>query len=180
MAQMTENLLDTKLADATKKIGASYFSLPVAGLEDSIYRERVYCYELYHQLRSVWGDMAFTLSAEVDKAGNPSILDVNIKQAKPDFIVHIPGQTGPLANFAVIEVKQVTAQLQGLKKDIRNLLAFRQSQNYRRAIYLFYGKGDMKKVFQKIHRFREFDISEIEIWWHPSCGQPANKYNEET
>lgn len=176
---MTGIELDRKLADATQRIEERYFSLPVAGLVDPIYRERVYCYELYHQLRNIWGDMAFTLSAEVDKTGNPNISDSNIKQAKPDFIVHVPGQTGPHANYAVIEVKKIAAQLSGLKKDIRNLLAFCQNQNYQRAIYLFYGDGDMKNVLKKIHRFREFDISEIEIWWHRSCGQPANRYYEE-
>jgi len=43
-------LFEGKMADASARIAADYFQLPVADA-DSVYRERVYCYELYHQLR---------------------------------------------------------------------------------------------------------------------------------
>jgi len=36
------------LQDATAAIGREYFLLPIHGA-DPVYRERVYCYELYHQ-----------------------------------------------------------------------------------------------------------------------------------
>lgn len=39
------------LRKATANIPPEYFQLPIAGREDPIYRERVYCYELYHQMR---------------------------------------------------------------------------------------------------------------------------------
>ena len=42
------NLLLDLIRDATAALDAHYFQLPVAELEDVIYRERVYCYELYH------------------------------------------------------------------------------------------------------------------------------------
>lgn len=42
------------LNDATKEIEDQYFQLPIDGA-DSVYRERVYAYELYHQLRKIWG-----------------------------------------------------------------------------------------------------------------------------
>jgi hypothetical protein len=41
------------LAQATQAIEASYFLLPIAGRDRPIKRERVYCYELFHQLRSL-------------------------------------------------------------------------------------------------------------------------------
>jgi hypothetical protein len=47
------NELSDVLAEATAAIEARYFRLPIAG-GDPIYRERVYCYELYHQMRLLW------------------------------------------------------------------------------------------------------------------------------
>ena len=39
------------LTNATARVPEVYCQLPVAGEKSPIYRERVYCYELYHQLR---------------------------------------------------------------------------------------------------------------------------------
>ena len=41
--------LDLVIQEATAAIDAMYFQLPVDG-GDPVYRERVYCYELYHQM----------------------------------------------------------------------------------------------------------------------------------
>jgi hypothetical protein len=63
--------------------------LSVAGAEARVYRERVYCYELYHQWRCQWAnDSRFELSGEADKIGDPIIR----RNAKPDFLVHVPGE----------------------------------------------------------------------------------------
>ena len=43
--------IEQLLKDATSGIEGNYFQLPIDGSEDPIYRERVYCYELYHQLK---------------------------------------------------------------------------------------------------------------------------------
>nr|WP_298724321.1 hypothetical protein [uncultured Steroidobacter sp.] len=57
------------LQAATAAIDADYFLLPVSGRENPMYRERVYCYELYHQIRKYWAeDTRYTLAGEVDKA----------------------------------------------------------------------------------------------------------------
>ena len=65
---------DNIFKEATKNISREFYQLPVAGKEDPIYRERVYCYELYHQLRSLWPtETEYTLSGEVDKSGHPLI-----------------------------------------------------------------------------------------------------------
>ena len=45
---------NTIFRESTKNIESGYYQLPVAGKEDPIYRERVYCYELYHQIRTLW------------------------------------------------------------------------------------------------------------------------------
>lgn len=41
------------LRQATAAIAPEYFHFPIDG-GDPIFRERVYCYELYHQLRERW------------------------------------------------------------------------------------------------------------------------------
>lgn len=97
--------LDQILVLATQSIREEYFQLPIDGRDKPVYRERVYCYELYHQMRRNWPNGSlFTLSGEVDKSGHPLIRGNGLDRAKPDFLVHVPGDMG--GNHAVIEVKQ--------------------------------------------------------------------------
>ena len=59
------------LQDATAAIGDEYFLLPIERA-DPVNRERVYCYELYHQMRLLWPKgSVYRLNAEVDKVGHP-------------------------------------------------------------------------------------------------------------
>ena len=46
---------DNRLIAATAGIRDEYFMLPIRG-GNTLFRERVYCYELYHQLRKRWPD----------------------------------------------------------------------------------------------------------------------------
>jgi hypothetical protein len=64
-------IFERMVAAAASRITMPYFQLPVAELEDTVYRERVYCYELYHQLRVDWNGFDFSLGGEVDKGGHP-------------------------------------------------------------------------------------------------------------
>ena len=64
------------LVNATEKIGDKYFRLPVAYDEEYVFRERAYCYELYHQIREILPeDFPYILSGEVNKAGHPLIAE---------------------------------------------------------------------------------------------------------
>lgn len=55
--------------EATSRIDGMYMRLPVDGGEAQL-RERVYCYELYHQLRCLWPHgCEYALNGEVDKRG---------------------------------------------------------------------------------------------------------------
>src|SRR2546426_8735920 len=78
------------LTAATIRVAGEYFQLPVADA-DAVYRERVYCYELYRQLRCLWGAFPFRLGGEIDKTGNPHFREGPYSRAKPDLIVHVPG-----------------------------------------------------------------------------------------
>jgi hypothetical protein len=46
--------LSDVLAAATAAIAQGYFRLSIHGKDIPIYRERVYCDELYHQMRCRW------------------------------------------------------------------------------------------------------------------------------
>ena len=99
---------DDILRSATAKIAAEYFQLPIDG-GLPIYRERVYCYELYHQMRCLWPEQEtdLRLNGEVDKKAHPVMSQLDMRLAIPDLLVHGPGFMA--RNFAVIEVKPQTA-----------------------------------------------------------------------
>ena len=79
-----------RLRASCAAVTAEYFQLPIAAGDD-VYRERVYCYELYHRLRQEWGRFPFSLGGEIDKSGHPLFRGGPYAQAKPDFLVHQPG-----------------------------------------------------------------------------------------
>jgi hypothetical protein len=139
--------LDLFLA-ATVNIESHYFQLPVAGREDAIYRERVYCYELYHRIREqMSNNYEYKLDGELDKTGHPLIQNL-VGGVKPDFLVHERGVMN--RNLAAIEVKPINAAREGRKKDIETLCGFVEKAQYFRAIYLIYGDGKLA-----IDRFSE-------------------------
>jgi hypothetical protein len=157
------------LVEAAARIAPEYFLLPIHNA-DARYRERVYCYELYHQLRSRWPrDSPYCLNGEVDKSAHPYFRH-NGGAPKPDFIVHVPG-TGD--NFAVVEVKSPLVDGDGIRDDIQKHVRFREL-GYRRALYLLYGMG----ADEAVHRVRAAGITAaqmnaIEIWVHPHVGSVA-------
>jgi hypothetical protein len=126
------------LFNASQRMGAEYFQLPVAGKQEPIYRERDYCYELYHWMRQCTpGDFGYRLDGEADKSGH-SIIEKYAGKVIPDFIIHNPGSMEQ--NLTVMEVKPVVGAKKGFIKDVNNLSKFlRPEINYYRAILLVYG-----------------------------------------
>ena len=168
------NELSSVLRDATAAIEYGYFELPIAE-GNPVFRERVYCYELYHQMRAHWPpETPFKLNGELDKQGHPILRELGASGAKPDFLVHTPGDMD--GNYAIIEVKH-SSSLRGIRKDLRTLEQFATRVRYRRAIYLFYGWHDPTEIasrVQTIGRKLRLDTP-IEIWLHSDVGQPANQ-----
>lgn len=139
-----------KLNNAAARIGEEYFQLPVADT-DAVYRERVYCYELYHQLRSGWDDFPFCLGGEIDKSGNPHFRGGPYAGAQPDLLVHVPGNMDD--NLAVIEVKSANVGLGAIRADLQKLAWFCQNARYFRGIFIVYGEsGDGERMAAKIRR----------------------------
>lgn len=156
--------LNGLIKEATSKVANAYFLLPTLGGEK--YRERVYAYELYHQLRSIWTSTQFFLNGEVDKKGHPCFPGIG---PQPDLLVHEPNTTN---NVAVFEIKACNAQNDGIDADLGKLNYFRKNVGYRRAIYLVYGT-EAETSAQKILQRPEYE-PEIEIWLHLAPGEEAN------
>ena len=157
--------LTSVLEQATAAIAPDYFYLNLDG-GDPIYRERVYCYELYHQMRMRWPTQTpFYLNGEVDKARHPKMIELRDRFPKPDLLVHRPGYME--GNFAVIEVKRERAGKAGIVKDLETLSFFVDEFGYQRALYLIYGDAAMTTLAQIQDLAKEIiDSDAIEYWAH--------------
>lgn len=158
---------------STSAIEQNYFQIRIDG-GDPVYRERVYCYELYHQMRCLWPeDSPYYLNGELDKAVHPILRDRSAAQTKPDFSVHKPGDMN--SNHAIIEVKIAGIQTRGIKKDLINLDFFLRTFGYQRAIYLFYGDRANEFLVNKVQQVlcNLESLLPVELWLHQNVGQPA-------
>jgi|GEM_PF-739290 len=168
------------LQTATKEIKELYLKLPVDG-KPSVHRERVYCYELYHQMRLAWTTNAlastdYLLNGEVDKSGHPSFQEEGLRRLKPDFLLHGPGHMS--RNHTVIEVKSANYQKFGLHKDLTTLHRLSSmEQGYKRQMLLVFGETDFTKLIQIIEDFRNRNgfATPLELWSHRSPGTSAQR-----
>lgn len=161
------------LAAATGAIHRDYYLLP---MQDSgaAYRERTYCYELYHQMKAHWpSDLTnaeYELGGEVDKAGHRWFAHHTLRKRKPDLLVHDPGDMKK--NLVVIEVKAATARRAQIRTDLQKLTAFCGRGKYTRAIYLVYGYSRVQvdrilRLSAKLTESnRDIDLSRIDFYWH--------------
>lgn len=166
------NELTDILQTATAGVDAMYFHLNIDG-GDPVFRERVYCYELYHQMRKNWPTQSqYFLNGELDKRAHPILSELGADHAKPDLLVHTPGAMA--GNYAIIEVKHSAAP-GGIRKDLETLSLFVRKVGYQRAIYLIYGREANARGVGKIEAIAdEFqDLVPIEVWLHSEAGQPA-------
>lgn len=157
---------------ATQGVKEIYFRLPIDGGTPK-YRERVYCYELYHQMRCLWPeDTDFVLNGEVYKGGHPLLKRLELSRFSPDLLVHKPGSMQ--GNFAIIEVKRQSPDERGVKKDLDSLSRFVTRGQYKRAIYLIFGDG-AESALQRVRELAgENDtLQSIELWIHDQPGSPA-------
>jgi hypothetical protein len=160
------------LAQSCAEVADGYFQLAQAA-GDEVYRERVYCYELYHQMRSRWGNFPYSLGGEIDKSGHPLFRHGPYSQSKPDFLVHVPGDMGQ--NLAIVEVKATTATPEALLADIRKLAWFCGNASYSSAILLVYGDDVRFDALQDrlVEGIRYPGDQRISILKHVRVGSPA-------
>lgn len=133
-------------------------------------RERVYCYELYHQLRSELRDTQLTLTGEPDKRGHPAF--EYDKKLNPDFILHTPGEHEH--NTAVVEV-ECRLHLPHLTKDLKNLKLMR-TKGYTELVLLLFGAQQvpwerLKRAAEKA----EIDLIDVVVLLHQMASEPATR-----
>ncbi len=130
-----ENFL-SKFVNAIKNIKQDYYSIETIYRKQGIPRERVYCYELYHQLRLKFNNDLLIIHGELDKSGHIDFQDP--KRVVPDFLIHQPGTHKN--NFVIIEVKgvikrkKIIGDLEKIYKLINN-----STIHYQYGIFLLYG-----------------------------------------
>jgi hypothetical protein len=173
------------LLEASTLVNEGYMRLPVAGA-DPKYRERVYCYELYHQLRCQWGaSFPYVLCGEIDKRKHAYVCGDFLDNIKPDFLVHEPGQMDPGSNLLAIEVKPANTTSIKIVEDLQKLTALRsalknsydQSANYQHAIFWLYGglPDDWDELKDQLRRdkFENVDIRLVRCFVHQHAGTRA-------
>lgn len=156
------------IKQATRNIEGRYFNLPVAQAAP-IKRERVYCYELYHQLRLALGEGPLTLTAEPDKRGNP---DFGHRSApNPDLILHLPGVHQ--YNTAVIEVECRPGRSH-LEKDLKTLKLM-QSKGYSNLILLLFGINQVPwRRLSDAAVVADLPLADVVILLHRTAGEEAS------
>jgi hypothetical protein len=144
-----------------KNIGHRYFQIERYD-DEPAWRERVYCYELYHQLRCQLGDaFPYTLHGEIDKQGQRFIRQSLGEAPNPDFVVHVPSR---MRNLAVIEVKSAAGlNADSAKRDLRKLQVFTEQVQYRHGLFLIFGRGGLPNL--------EMPNEKTSILWHKEVGQ---------
>jgi hypothetical protein len=167
------------LVAATAAIDSAYFLLPVADVDGGSveqYRERVYAYELYHQLRARWPRWPYSLGGEVDKRGHTIVRGGPLDNAKPDLLVHIPGQ---MTNLVVVEIKSLKPRVsrdekEALGWDVQKLIAFREI-GYEAAFMLVFGESaDRAAGYGDELRRAGMPLDAVELWHHTRPGVPAS------
>ena len=129
-----ENEILKNIKKAIEKIEKKFYSVISANGKERI-RERVFCYELYHQLRLIDFDCNFDIHSELDKAGFYNI------DVIPDFLFHKQGFD---ENYCIMEVKGKFHK-NGIHKDFETLNKFLCEQKgikaYRLAIFLLFNQS---------------------------------------
>lgn len=165
------------LIEATGQVEAAYFQVQTAVRNGStvVYRERVYCYELYHQLREFMRNepSPCTLMGELDKHGHEIIRGDKV----PDFVFHVPGTMS--GNLVVMEVKRIDNDDDAeISKDCEKLRRFVEEAMYKGAIYLVFGSegGRIDRFCQHAeHTLRGLTNGGFVLLWHERVRHCAMK-----
>jgi len=160
---------------AIKKIEQNYFQLPYADMEiekREVYLERVYCYELYHQLKiSLPECFDYTVNGEVNKSHHKIIKSDKI----PDFIIHNTSQMKD--NLVIIEVKRLYQinlsenSNSGFVKDMETLNLFVNEYNYKKGIQLIFGRNESGKMSNLVDKFKYKSSERVDLIWNKEPGK---------
>jgi len=170
------NYFIEQFKEAISRVNQKYIKISIHQLPDNRYRERVYCYELYHQLRNLLGDdYGYMLDGELDKRAHP-IIAKYIGSKIPDFVVHYRGIMKH--NLIIIEVKpikSITDNLTNLEYDLDKIIDFIELAEYKYGIMLIYSDGNDNLSHEIKETFRQrtnYYSNKIFLVWHPGPNRP--------
>lgn len=153
------------IRDAMKQVASKYIVLDVAGGSPK-HRERVYCYELYHQMRCLQKQgteyINFTINGEIDKSGSQEV----VQNFNPDFVMHTPGNMEN--NGCVIEVKaksnsnRYVLDKEGVNKDLKTITCMLHCYKYQYGALIFVDvtEGEIAPILQEAEISHLDDIFE--------------------
>jgi hypothetical protein len=144
------------IGSSINAVGAKYFDFQVAGSDEPVKRERVYCSELYHQMRMKWEHLEYDLNIEPDKKNHP-IIEEYCGPIDPDLVIHRGGNMGPEDNLAVIEVKTSRGDLTaGIEKDLESMNCMTSIPNgYFGGVLIVFGELTELRKRNLIERVRK-------------------------
>ena len=145
-------------------VGDEYYKITTTYESSGIVRERVFCYELYHQMRLVQSERGLTdvqIHGEIDKSGHIAF-DRNSRK-NPDFVFHIPGMMQ--GNAIVVEVKgKIEGNYQeGIDKDIVTLSKFTDNKHYYHSGVLIIYNYTYDEFLRKIGEFLKNRLQENKV-----------------
>lgn len=152
------------IKDSLDNVGDEYYKITTNYRTLGIVRERVFCYELYHQMRLVQSDRGLNdvqIHGEIDKSGHIAF-DRNARK-NPDFVFHIPGMMQ--GNAIVVEVKgkiEGTYQ-EGVYKDIVTLSKFTNNKHYYHSGVLIIYNYTFEEFSRKIGEFLKNRLQENKV-----------------
>jgi hypothetical protein len=146
------------ISDALNNVDRKYYSIKIATHteQSTVFRERVFCYEFYHQMRSLQEKKIFikeknnselpsiNIDAEIDKRGH----DVIEEDFNPDFVFH---KRGKMKNYAVIEVK---LRLEDFKKDFQTLCCMINKYDYKCGVFILLNNSYDKFVEKAMEKLK--------------------------
>ena len=140
---------------AAKLVNEKYLNVITSSENSLIVRERVFCYELYHQIRKILEDDHFlTLNGEIDKHGHKKFKQ--IEQKNPDFVFHVQGNDQ--TNAIIMEVKG-TLEKKGLKKDFETIHNFISEHQYHAGVFFLYNHSLKELAYKMKNTLTSFSDS---------------------
>ena len=156
-----ENSLLQFIEDALNNVDKNYYSI-VTGDNDRqkiVFRERVFCYEFYHQMRRIQETSRFSINidAEINKSGH----EVIEEDFDPDFVIHKRGSMRK--NYAVIEVKM---RLENFRKDFETLCCMINKYNYKCGVFILLNNSYDKFVEKAREKLKSicFQVAKDKIY----------------
>lgn len=142
---------------AMNNVDDEYLNVEIAvdyvGHKEIKRRERVYAYELYHQMRLIQEQKfksEFTINGEIDKSGHKIIKE----PFNPDFVIHQQGKMGE--NFCVVELKTINKK-SGIQKDFHTITCMMHCYRYKIGIFAIAGVllSDIKSILVEVWNTQE-------------------------